>query len=73
MFKIYKVVVENQQNRKIKTVISDRNDEYYSRYNESSRCPWLFANFLEECGIVALYTMPRTLVKIVLLRDETAH
>jgi len=29
MFKIYKVKVENQQNRKIKAVRSDRGSEYY--------------------------------------------
>jgi len=58
VFKIYEVEVENQQNRKIKGVRSDRGGEYYGRYDGSGRCPGPFANFLEECGIVARYTMP---------------
>jgi len=33
MFKIYKAEVENQQNRKIKTVRTDHDDEYYGRYD----------------------------------------
>ena len=60
MFKIYKVKVENQLNRKIKAVRSDRGSEYYYRYNRLGRCPGLFVNFLEECGIFAQYTMPGT-------------
>ena len=39
MFKIYKVKVENQQNRKIKAIRSDRGGEYYDRYDRSGRCP----------------------------------
>ena len=45
MFKIYKAEVENQQNRKVKAVRSDRGGEYYGRYDGSSRCPESFANF----------------------------
>ena len=60
MFKIYKAEVENQQNRKIKTVRSDRSGEYYERYDGSDRCPKLFVNFLKECDIVAQYTMSGT-------------
>jgi len=60
IFKIYKAEVENHQNRKIKIVRSDRGGEYYDRYDESGRCPGPFANFLEECSIVAQYTMPGT-------------
>ena len=37
MFKIYKAKVENQLNRKIKAVRSDRGGEYYDRYDGSSR------------------------------------
>jgi len=33
MFKIYKTEVENQQNRNIKAVRSDRSDKYYNRYD----------------------------------------
>ena len=58
VFKIYEVEVENQQNRKIKGVRSDRGGEYYGRYDGSGRCPGSFANFMKECGIVARYTMP---------------
>jgi len=43
MFKIYKAEVENQLNRKIKAVRSDRSDEYYDRYDGSGRCPEPFA------------------------------
>jgi len=60
MFKIYKPEVKNQQNRKIKAVRFDRGGEYYGRCDGSGRCPGPFANFLEECGIVAQYTMSRT-------------
>ena len=35
MFKIYKAGVENQQNRKIKTVRSDHDGEYYDKYDGS--------------------------------------
>ena len=59
MFKIYKVEVENQQNRRIKTIRSHRDGEYYGRYNGLGRCPGSFANFLKECIIVAQYTMPK--------------
>ena len=73
IFKIYKVEVKNQQNRKIKAVRSDRGDKYYDNYDRSGRYPGLFTDSLEECGIVAQYTMPEHLVKKVLLRDEIAH
>ena len=53
MFKIYKAKVENQQNKKIKAIISDCGGEYYDGYDESGRYPELFANFLKECDIVA--------------------
>ena len=35
MFKAYKAEVENQLNRRIKTVRSDRGGEYYGRYDGS--------------------------------------
>ena len=43
-----------------KAVRSDRGGEYYDRYDRSGRCPGPFINFLEECGIVAQYTMSGT-------------
>ena len=57
-FKIFKAEVENQLDKKIKIVRSDRGGEYYGRYDESGRNPGPFAKFLEENGIVAQYTMP---------------
>ena len=39
---------------------SDHGGEYYGRYDESGRYPGRFTNFLEECGIVAQYTIPGT-------------
>ena len=53
MFKSFKVEVENQLNKRIKNVISDRGGEYYGKYDglgEQRLGP--FAKFLEECGIV---------------------
>ena len=36
VFKIYKAEVENQLNRRIKSVRFDRDGEYYGRFTESS-------------------------------------
>ena len=59
VFKSFKVVVENQLNKKIKNVISDRGGEYYDKFNGSGELhPGPFAKFLEECGIVPHYSMP---------------
>ena len=61
VFKAYKAEVENQLNRKIKAVRSDRGGEYYGRYDGSGeQRPGPFARYLEECGIVPQYTMPGT-------------
>ena len=73
MFKIYKTEVENQLNRKIKDIRSGCGDEYYGRYDRLGRCPGYFANFLEECGIVAQYTILGHLIKMMLLREEITH
>ena len=40
---------------------SDRRGEFYGRYTENEQAPSPFARFLEEHGIVAQYTMPRSL------------
>ena len=48
-FKIYKAEVENQLERKIKRVRSDRSDEYFSN---------LFTLFCEEHGIIHEMTSP---------------
>ena len=44
----------------LKDVRSDRDGEYYSRYNGLGRCLGLFANLLKECGIIAQCIMPGT-------------
>ena len=62
MFKSFKVEVENQINKRIKNVRSDRGGEYYGKYDGSGeQHSGPFAKFLEECGIVPQYTMPGSL------------
>ncbi|RVW14991.1 hypothetical protein CK203_090430 [Vitis vinifera] len=58
VFKIYKAEVENQLNRRIKSVRSDRGGEYYGRFTESGQHLSAFALFLREHGIITNYTMP---------------
>jgi transposase InsO family protein len=59
VFKKFKAEVENQLDRRIKSVRSDRGGEYYGRYDGSGeQRPGPFARYLEECGIVPQYTMP---------------
>ena len=60
-FKIYKAEVENQLNRRIKSVRFDKGDEYYGRFTESGQHLSVFALFLREHRIIANYTMPGTL------------
>ena len=60
-FKIFKAGVENQINKKIKGVRSDRGGEFYGRNDAyGEQCPRSFARYLEQSGIVPQYTMPRT-------------
>jgi len=59
-FKTYKVEVEKQKENKIKIVRFDRGGEYYGRYTETGQMIGPFAQFLEEEGIVAQYTMSGT-------------
>ena len=62
MFKSFKVEVENQLNKRIKNVRSDRGGEYNGKYDGSGEQRSVpFAKFLEECGIVPQYTMPGSL------------
>ena len=42
---MFKSEVENQLNRKIKAIRSDRGSVYYDRYVGSGRCPESFVNF----------------------------
>ena len=58
MFKAFKAKVENQHNKRIKVVRSDRGGEYYGRYDGSGEQRLgPFAKYLEECGIVPQYIM----------------
>ncbi len=57
-FKIFKAEVENQHDKRIKIVRSDRAGEYYGRHTPYSQVPGPFARFLQETGIVAQYSMP---------------
>jgi hypothetical protein len=59
-FKIYKVEVEKQKEKKIKIVRFDRGGEYYGMYIENGQMIGSFAQFFEEECIVAQYTMPGT-------------
>ena len=60
VFKIYEAEVENQLNWRIKSVRSDKGDEYYGRFTESGQHLSVFALFLREHGIITNYTMPGT-------------
>jgi hypothetical protein len=51
-FKILKAEVENQHNKKIKIVRSDRGGEYYGQHIPYSQIPGPFAKFLQKNGIV---------------------
>jgi len=58
VFKTFKVEVENQLNKRIKCVRSDRGGEYYDRYDGSGeQLLGPFARYLEEYGIIPQYTM----------------
>ena len=59
-FKAFKAKVELQQGKKIKVVHSDRDDEYYGRYDKTGCNPRPFEKYLQECGIDAQYTMHGT-------------
>ena len=53
VFKSFKVEVENQLNKRIKKVISDRGGEYNGKYDGSGEQRSVpFTKFLEECGII---------------------
>ncbi|KAD6454719.1 hypothetical protein E3N88_09425 [Mikania micrantha] len=61
MFKNFKAEVENQLDRKIKVVRSDRGGEYYGRHTDVGQSPSSFYEFCKSHGIVNQYTMPGTL------------
>lgn len=57
MLKNFKVEIENQLNKRIKSVRSNHSSEYYGRCDglgEQSSGP--FAEFLEKCNIIPQYT-----------------
>ncbi|GKB59637.1 putative RNA-directed DNA polymerase [Tanacetum coccineum] len=60
VFKIFKAEVENQLNRKIKIVRSDRGGEYYGKHSDLGQSPRPFALYCQENGIVNQFTMPYT-------------
>jgi transposase InsO family protein len=55
-FKIFKA--ENQHDKRIKIVWSDRGGEYYGRQTPYGQLPRPFARFLQENRIVAQYSIP---------------
>ena len=60
-FKIFKTEVENQLNKRIKGVRSDRGGEFYGKNDASGeQCPRSFARYLKQSGIVPQYTMSHT-------------
>lgn len=59
VFKNFKIEVENQRNKKIKSVRSNYGGKYYGKYdNLGEQCPRSFAKFLKVCSIISQYTMP---------------
>lgn len=60
MFKTFKVEVENQLDRKIKVVRSDRGGEYYGRHTDVGQAPGPFFEYCKGHGIINQYTMPGT-------------
>jgi hypothetical protein len=52
-FKIFKAEVENQHDKRIKIVRSDRGGEYYGQHTPFGQVPRPFARFLQDTGIVA--------------------
>ena len=61
LFKIFKAELEKQCCKKNKIMRLDRGGEYYERYIMDGQTPSPFARFLEKNGIVAQYTMSRSL------------
>ncbi|GJV61682.1 putative RNA-directed DNA polymerase [Tanacetum coccineum] len=60
MFKTFKAEVENQLDRKIKVVRSDRGGEYYDRHTDVGQTPISFFDFCKYHGIINQYIMPGT-------------
>ena len=60
MFKTFKAEVENQLDRKIKVVRSDRGGEYYGRHTDVGQAPGSFFDFCKDHGIIIQYNMSGT-------------
>ncbi|KAJ7975971.1 Retrovirus-related Pol polyprotein from transposon TNT 1-94 [Quillaja saponaria] len=58
IFIIFKTKVEKQLGKFIKIVRSDREGEYYGKHGVDGQHIGPFAKYLQECEIVAQYTMP---------------
>ena len=56
-FKVFKAKVEQQCEKQIKIVRSDRGGKFYSKYTKNGQAHGPFAKFLQKHGIVAQYTM----------------
>ena len=56
-FKVFKLEVEKQLGKVIKIVRSDRGEEYYGRHRDVGQHMGPFAKYLQDCGIIAKYTM----------------
>lgn len=59
-FRVYKLEVEKQLGKQIKVVRSSRGGEYFGKYTELGQQKRLFALYLQQEGIIAQYTTPRT-------------
>lgn len=60
MFKAFKGEVENQLERNIKVVSSDRGSEYYGRHIDIGQAPYHFFDFCKEHEIINQFTMAGT-------------
>nr|GEU30768.1 UBN2_2 domain-containing protein [Tanacetum cinerariifolium] len=60
IFETFKAKVENQLDRKIKVVRSDRGGEYYGRHTDVGQALGSFFDFCKDHGIINQYTMPGT-------------
>ncbi|GJZ49373.1 putative RNA-directed DNA polymerase [Tanacetum coccineum] len=60
MFKTFKAKVENQLDRKIKVVRSDRGGKYYGRHIDVGQAPGSFFDFCKDHKIINQYTMSGT-------------
>ena len=56
-FKVFKLEVEKQLGKVIKIVRSNRGGEYYGRHGNVGQHMGPFAKYLQDCGIIAQYTM----------------